>query len=345
MWSFTWALPQLSLAFKGFVYPMHYWNHTDETMRALNISDTESWEEVEWAVEDFKSNFHEYMANLSELRRFRNVGKGRCVEDLVDTQDIWPTLQKIVEAGFPLVGQYVNIGAHDGFTDDPLYNYSYFSNATGVAIERDPEKCQRHKVNLPNVNVLCSEVTPQNVLPLVRSGLQGKDIDVLKVDIDSFDCPVLERIVPKVRAKMIVVEANPSIPPPYQWAMLYDPDLWTFFNSFHSPEEVPIRGCSLAYEIQLLRRYDYDMIFFGGHDAIFTHESVRSAFLPHDLPMDEFECYAMAFIAANGIPINLTRRWLFKQSDVHKTLPEIWRFFVDWMNANAPMLFPFALRV
>ncbi|CAK9030951.1 unnamed protein product [Durusdinium trenchii] len=349
MWSFAWqalALSHVSLAtFKGFVNPMHHWNATEGVVLVLNVSDGESPDDVKDAVEDFRANFEKYQATMSELRRTRNVGRGPCIEDLANTQDVWPTLQQIAEAGFPLVGQYVNIGAHDGRTDDPLYNYSHFTQASGVAIERDPEKCKHHKANLPNVHVMCSEVTPQNVLPLVRQGLNGKDVDVLKIDIDSYDCPVLERILPKVRATMVVVEANPSIPPPYQWAMLYDPNLWNFFNSFHSPEEVPIRGCSLAYEVQLLNRYNYDLVFFNGHDAIFTHEEVRSAFYPHTVPVDEFHCYSEAFIAANGIPINVTRRWFFNMSDVHQGLPEIWRFFVTWMMDNAPVLYPFALRV
>ncbi|CAJ1365808.1 unnamed protein product [Effrenium voratum] len=327
----------------GLVNPLQHWQQG--VLMVLGVPHAEPHEELELAVEDFRDHMTEYEKRLGDLRRYRNVGHGECLYDLVDTQDIWPTLQKIAEAGFPIIGQYVNIGAHDGFTDDPLYNYSYNSQALGIAIERDPEQCERHKANLPDVNVVCSEVTPQNVLPLVRQGLQGQDIDVLKIDIDSYDCPVLERIAPKVRATMIMVETNPSIPPPYQWAMLYDPDLWNFFESFRNPVEVPVRGCSLAYEIQVLRRYGYDLLAFDGHDAIFTHESVRRAFHPHQLPVDEFDCYAHSLIVANGIPINLTRQWFFKESDVHKTLPEIWRFFVDWMAANSPILFPFALRV
>ncbi|CAE7247917.1 unnamed protein product [Symbiodinium necroappetens] len=68
--------------------------------------------------------------------------------------------------------------------------------------------------------------------------------------------------------------------------------LWHFFANFSKPEEVPIRGCSLSYEVQLLRRFGYDLIAFGGHDAVFAHESVRSAFRAFtEVPMDEFDCY------------------------------------------------------
>lgn len=230
--------------------------------------------------------------------------------------------------------------------DDPLYEYALSTNATGVAVERDPDFCAKHREALPLVEMVCREVTPQNIVSLAQPVLQeGLELDVLKLDIDSYDCPVLEMLLPEVKAKIILVEANPSIPPPYQWAMLHDPDLWSFFNSFKHPEEVPIRGCSLAYEVQLLRRYGYDLVAFGGHDAVFAHESVRTAFHPYDLPMDEFDCYNEAFIAANGIPIESTRRWFFQLNDTQVGLPEIWKFFVGWMEENSPRLFPFALRV
>lgn len=344
-----WALWTRSLAtYKGFVNPLRHYNASDGSLRfVLQLHDSESTEDLALAVQDFLDHFDEYKANLAQLRKHRNVGHGRCIPTLVDTQNVWPTAQRIQAAGYSLSGRYVNVGAHDGHSDDPLYDYARMSNATGVAVERDPHRCERHRAALPNVHVACSEVTPQNIVSLIRPVLDtGEELDVLKVDIDSYDCPVLEMILPEVKAKIVLVEANPSIPPPYQWAMLHSPELWTFFNSFHSPEEVPIRGCSLAYEVQLLRRYGYDLVAFGGHDAVFTHESVRSAFLPYDVPMDEFDCYNEAFIAANGIPISRTRRWFFQLSDTQVGLPEIWNFFVDWMKANSPdQLFSFALRV
>eukprot|EP00913_Durusdinium_trenchii_P000479 g439.t1 len=81
------------------------------------------------------------------------------------------------------------------------------SNATGMAVERDPERCERHRAALPKVQVACSEVTPQNIMSLIQPALDSVDeIDVLKVDIDSYDCPVLEMILPDVRAKIVLVE-------------------------------------------------------------------------------------------------------------------------------------------
>eukprot|EP00439_Symbiodinium_sp_Y106_P058947 s1357_g8.t1 len=268
---------------------------------------------------DFLAHVEEYQETISKHRRRHSTGEFVCNEQLVDTQNIWSTMQMIVNAGFSLTRRYINVGAHDGHIDDPLYEYARSTNASGVAVERQPGLCARHREALPNVKVVCSEATPHGILDMIRPVLSdASEIDVMKVDIDSFDCPVLETLLPEVRARIILVEANPSIPPPYQWSMLYHPELWHFFANFSQPEEVPIRGCSLSYEVQLLRRFGYDLIAFGGHDAVFAHESVRSAFRAFtEVPMDEFDCY-------NKCLCSLT--WLKKVSGVlvWDRLPRQW---------------------
>eukprot|EP00928_Gymnodinium_smaydae_P072546 TRINITY_DN55894_c0_g1_i1.p1 TRINITY_DN55894_c0_g1~~TRINITY_DN55894_c0_g1_i1.p1 ORF type:complete len:369 (-),score=85.63 TRINITY_DN55894_c0_g1_i1:130-1236(-) len=330
--------------FKGFVNPLRHYDPETGKVFLLNLTDSEPGEELLQSIKDFIAREDEHMSTLLELSRHR-VGRERCQPALVDTQNIWPLIDRLRQAGVQLDGRYVNIGAADGQTDDPLFEYARQLNATGVAVERDPKRCARHREALPLVDVQCTAVTPQNVVDLVASSLPPPlRVDVLKVDIDSYDCPVLEVLLERLTAKIVIAEVNPSVPPPYQWAMLHHPQLWDFFDSFHSPEEVPIRGCSLAYEVDLMRRFGYDFVAFGGHDALFTHSSVRAAWSPLVPPMDEFDCYNEAFIAANGIPIAKTRRWFFEQNDTQAGLPEIWDFFAGWMQENSPRAFPFALR-
>lgn len=343
-WAAVLAWQCRGATYKGFINPLKHYNPATGSVFWLNLSDSEPVDELARAIEDFVDREEEYRETVTRLSSHR-VGQERCDPSLVDTQNIWPLLQRVHRAGFPLAGRYVNVGASDGQADDPLYEYVRSTNATGVAVERNPERCDRHRQALPQVHVACSEVTPQNVLFLVDEVLSPPEmLDIIKVDIDSYDCPVLEVLLGALSARVVLVEANPSIPPPYQWAMLHHPQLWDFFNSFHSPEEVPIRGCSLAYEVDLLRRFGYDLVAFGGHDAIFTHSSVRSAWFPLEPPMDEFDCYNEAFIAANGIPIQSTRRWFFELGDPQVGLPEIWDFFASWMQVHSPRLFPFALH-
>lgn len=342
---FAALLPYTRATYKGFVNPLRHYDPSSGSFFVLNLSDSEPASDLSDAIEHFLRNREEYL-NTVGLLSSRRVGKQACHPILVDTQNIWPTIVRLEDAGFPVLGRYVNVGAADGQADDPLFEYASRSNATGVAVERDPLRCERHQAAFPLVQVMCSAVTPQNILALVAEMVTQPPtwLDVLKVDIDSYDCPVLEVLLGALKARVVLVEANPSIPPPYRWAMLHHPELWAFFNSFPNPEEVPIRGCSLSYEVDLLHRFGYDFVAFGGHDAIFTHSSVRAAWLPLRPPMDEFDCYNEAFIAANGIPIQLTRRWFFGVNDTQLALPEIWTFFTDWMQASSPTLFPFALH-
>jgi len=330
--------------FHGYVNPLKHYDPATGSVFAFNLTDGEDINDLSVAIEDFLSRKDEIRQTVATLSRWR-VGHQRCDTSL-DTQNVWPHVQRLREAGFATEGRYVNVGGNDGRSDDPLFEYAQTLKAVGVAIERDPVLCERHRANLPQVNVVCEEVTPQNIVGLVSQGMAlPASIDVLKIDIDSYDCPVLEELLPVLKAKIVLMEVNPSIPPPYQWAMLHHPKLWPFFNGHANPREVPIRGCSLAYEVDLLRRYDYDFLAFGGHDALFAHRSVRDAWHPLKPPMDEFDCYNEAFIAANGIPIERTRHWYFDINDTQAALPEIWDFFVGWMQSNeAPSIFPFALR-
>jgi len=329
--------------FHGYVNPLRHYDPATGKLFAFNLTDGESQEELITAIDDFLARKEEYIATVARLSRSR-VGMAPCDTSL-GTQNLWPHMERLQSAGFLIEGRYVNVGAGDGMADDPLYEYAHRTNASGVAVERDAANCDRHLENLPNVRVACTEVTPANVLELILDGwAPPRSADILKVDIDSFDCPVAEVLVEAIGAKMILLEVNPSIPPPYQWAMLHHPELWTFFRGHPSPQEVPIRGCSLAYAVDLLGRFGYDFLAFGGHDALFSHQSVRSAWLPLRPPMDEFDCYNEAFIAANGISISKTRRWFFEVSSTHVTLPEIFEFFAGWMRANAPTIFPFVLR-
>jgi len=332
--------------FKGFVSPLKHLDPSTGNIRAFSLHDSEPVEDLQAAIVEFLEKKDDHLQTVAKLSR-RRVGTERC-NTRIGVQNLWPHAVKLEEAGIQLHRRYINIGANDGVNDDPLYEYAKRLNASGVAIERDETLCSKHRENLPEVQVVCDEVTPYNVVSLLSSTrIEVPDrhiVDILKVDIDSYDCSVLQELLEVVDARMVLVEVNPSVPPPYRWAMLYHPELWTFFFKQPSLQEVPIRGCSLAFQVDLLRRFGFHLLAFGGHDALFVHTSAAAAFAPLQPPVDEFDCYNEAFIAANGIPIEKTRRWFFTQSNVSAGLIELWDFFTDWMRTHgAPEMFPFAL--
>ena len=97
----------------------HYVEETQKVV-TLDIEYGESLESLLEAVGDFLENREQYFDNIMRMSRKSRVGTNDCA-DIVDTQNVWPTLQQVVAAGFPLRGRYVNIGAGDGERDDPLF--------------------------------------------------------------------------------------------------------------------------------------------------------------------------------------------------------------------------------
>lgn len=73
----------------------------------------------------------------------------------------------------------------------------------GLAVEGVPEICSKLKgvLNGSDVVVECAFVTPSSVVGMFEKANVPLDLDFLKIDIDSIDCPVLEAILQKVRAR------------------------------------------------------------------------------------------------------------------------------------------------
>jgi len=59
-------------------------------------------------------------------------------------------------------------------------------------------------------------------------GFPIHNLDVIKIDIDSFDATLLKALLEESHFKPIhyIVEVNPAIPPPYKFATMYDPNLF-----------------------------------------------------------------------------------------------------------------------
>lgn len=125
-------------------------------------------------------------------------------------------------------------------------------------------------------------------------GQMGSRVDVIKVDIDSFDCPVLQSLLHHVEASIIVMESQPLVPPPIKFARLYHPG---------DPLEDGLVGCSLSYQLRMLHP-TYRLLVYTEHDVIFAHNNLTlllealppsSVFgwtsFPFRLPADEFDCF------------------------------------------------------
>ena len=146
----------------------------------------------------------------------------------------WPTrvsfqllLASLPGASLPYSERYaVNIGAKDGKLHDPVYPL-FQSGYRGLALEADRET--NHHVlprNLGAVNtsggihIHWGFAKPNNIGDLLRTKGIPREFDALKIDIDSFDLPVLRAVLEADFAPhAVMVEFNPELPPPLQWSL------------------------------------------------------------------------------------------------------------------------------
>ena len=100
-----------------------------------------------------------------------------------------------------------------------------------------------------------------------------KDLDALKIDIDSFDLDLAALILKLgYKPKVIMVEMNPDIPPPYIWYQKYDKvsytpavlNLTTGAYTEHAPVNKGFRGnygaSASAWWNLLTKEYDYGVV-------------------------------------------------------------------------------------
>jgi hypothetical protein len=167
-------------------------------------------------------------------------------------------LQLFQEAG-RVARTAVNIGASDGCSDDPLWEI-YQTGAGGLAIEADATKCGRLGHHLPHVTRIIERATPGNLAGLIRGNVHDP-IDVVSIDVDSFDHYLLEQVL-KFRPRLIMIEINESMPDGVFFYLLYDPSFrWSSGRFF---------GCSLDVAHFLAARSGYRLIQLDWNIAFFA---------------------------------------------------------------------------
>src|SRR5215471_10420195 len=111
----------------------------------------------------------------------------------------------------------INIGCGDGRTKDPCYEL-FRQGYPGLALDAVEHPRLRRNLPQPDVRkVLGVELTPANIAEVLRDeGCPSAPI-LLKVDIDSFDGPLLEAALASFEPDVIHIEVNPDFPPPLKF--------------------------------------------------------------------------------------------------------------------------------
>eukprot|EP00931_Biecheleriopsis_adriatica_P051338 TRINITY_DN29764_c0_g1_i1.p1 TRINITY_DN29764_c0_g1~~TRINITY_DN29764_c0_g1_i1.p1 ORF type:complete len:445 (+),score=49.65 TRINITY_DN29764_c0_g1_i1:63-1397(+) len=206
----------------------------------------------------------------------------------------------------------LNFGAHDGFglkdpaNRDPLAELVIRnSGIDGLYFEPDADKFLELVDNMrdrPGLELVNLAAGPENLERLlgratVFQGVNDKSVDIVKVDIDSYDCTLIQHVLSHVSAKVVVMEVDHAIPPPIKCVRLHGIPYIPGPRGQFLINGGDYRGCSLSYAVSLLASLGYLLLRFNGNDAAFIHKDMESriqaAFAPNGLPMDEFHCYRL----------------------------------------------------
>lgn len=116
----------------------------------------------------------------------------------------------------------------------------------------------------------------------------------LKVDIDSYDWPMVESILTRVTPRVIWMEVNGEVPPPIQFAarpleytvgVHNDEDEGAMLNTLTG-----FYGASFAYVTAMLKSAGYRPLQIVLYNAVWIHESVADPFKSVTKDVDELFC-------------------------------------------------------
>eukprot|EP00928_Gymnodinium_smaydae_P074070 TRINITY_DN57155_c0_g1_i1.p1 TRINITY_DN57155_c0_g1~~TRINITY_DN57155_c0_g1_i1.p1 ORF type:complete len:518 (+),score=44.39 TRINITY_DN57155_c0_g1_i1:140-1693(+) len=227
----------------------------------------------------------------------------------------------------------LNVGAGDGAGFDPLWPLLSL-NYTGTWVEREArhyDSLRRHLGPGVDRRIMMMSVDTSNIRDVLeRSGLlreDGAGLDVLKVDIDSFDCDIVQAVLSEgVLPKLVVLEINWGFPPPLRYARHYSQH--SRKGSGRKTGNLPF-GCSISYSVNMMSEFGYDLLQVEANDAIFIHQELakwltnvsRREYQFDDnmkchvsLPLDEFDVFRRRELFQLYMPLEWVREWFYHLS-------------------------------
>jgi hypothetical protein len=178
----------------------------------------------------------------------------------------------------------VNIGAasENGGQYDPTYPLLTAINSSVGALLIDPNtdpSLFSAYPNRPNIHIshdfIWAESIVENILQKYNI---SKHFTILKLDIDSYECSILESILQAgYRPQLIHTEFNPIFPPPVIFMPIYNsttkndwkPSLWSNVGPFY--------GCSLSAVSKILISFDYVLVEVDFWDVIYIQRKIAES--------------------------------------------------------------------
>jgi len=184
----------------------------------------------------------------------------------------------------PNISFLVNIGAASigGGQFDPTYPLLTAINSSFGALLIDPNTNPSLFNAYPirtNIHIIHDFIWTESIIQNIFEKYNiSKDFTILKVDIDSYECSLLESILhANYRPQLIHTEFNPIFPPPVIFMPIYNsttkndwkPSLWSSIGPFY--------GCSLSALSKVLKSFDYILVEVDFWDVIYIQRQLAQS--------------------------------------------------------------------
>lgn len=167
---------------------------------------------------------------------------------------------------------FIEIGIGDGFECNTAFLVT--QGWKGVWVDCSADAVTKARVNFSQypVKILRENVKPENVDSLIKDHCPNDNLDLLSIDIDSYDYHVWKSVV-SVRPRVVVIEYNASLPPHVSQTIPYRPD-------FRPKVGTTYFGASLGALVALAQEKCYSIVgcsvtgvnaFFVRNDLLADH--------------------------------------------------------------------------
>jgi len=177
-------------------------------------------------------------------------------------------IEKLLPQDWPRT--VVDIGAGNGVRWSNSYAL-LLSGWKALGIEADPRKyalLKKAYSNFPEARASNALADPQNIGTLLREFGVEKNFGVLCLDIDGNDYWVLDAILSEFRPGLVVTEINENIPPPFRFAVKFDPNFQLRYHFY---------GYSIAALEDLCRKHNYGILELEYNNAFLAPVELGAA--------------------------------------------------------------------
>ena len=165
----------------------------------------------------------------------------------------------------------LNFGSRGTDFTHALYRRGYAGLMVDLA--HDPANEER----FPGVYHFTVPLDAYSVPKVIHSFSVPSNLGVLKVDVDSFDCHILEVALSMLQPAVIIMEVNMMMPPPLMFSKSsFSEHSGRLLNEFLW--DTGFWGCSFSYAVRSLRAWGYKLLQLHHIDATFVHESFMAPF-------------------------------------------------------------------